>query len=72
MSLFDTIRRRAVADRKNPLRAAWSLGRELVHLAGLGLAGSPTEMSAIVMSAALGFLFDRLPARAASVVLRAD
>jgi len=55
------------------LRAAWSLGRDLVHLAGFALAGSPPQISVIVMSAAVGFLLDLLPARAAGVVpLRLD
>lgn len=73
MSRLDIIRSRAAAARKNPLRAAWSLGRELVNLAGFALAGSPPQISVIVMSAALGFLLDRLPARAAGIVpLRLD
>jgi hypothetical protein len=55
------------------LRAAWNLGRDLVRLAGFALAGSPPQISVIVMSAAVAFLLDRLPARAAGVVpLRLD
>ena len=68
MSRLDTIRSRAAAARRNPLRAAWSLGRDLVHVAGFALAGSPPQISVIVMSAALGFLLDLLPARAAGIV----
>jgi len=70
---LDIIQSRAAAARKNPLRAAWSLGRDLVHLAGFALAGSPPQISVIVMSAAVGFLLDLLPARAAGIVpLRLD
>lgn len=73
MSRLDTIRSRAAAARKNPLRAAWTLGRDMVNLAGFALAGSPPQISVIVMSAALGFLLDLLPARAAGIVpLRLD
>ena len=68
MSRLDTIRSRAAAARKNPLRAAWTLGRDMVNLAGFALAGSPPQISVIVMSAALGFLLDLLPARAAGIV----
>jgi len=68
VSRLDTIRSRAAAARRNPLRAAWSLGRDLVHVAGFALAGSPPQISVIVMSAALGFLLDLLPARAAGIV----
>ena len=68
MSRLDVIRSRAAAARKNPLRAAWSMGRDLVNLAVFALAGSPPQISVIVMSAALGFLLDLLPARAAGIV----
>jgi len=73
MSRLDVIRSRAVAARKNPLRAAWNLGRDLVHMAGFALAGSPPQISVIVMSAAVAFVLDLLPARAAGIVqLRLD
>ena len=68
VSRLDMIRSRAVAARKNPLRAARSLGRDLVNLAVFALAGNPPQISVIVMSAALGFLLDLLPARAAGIV----
>ncbi len=73
MSRLDAIRSRAAAARKNPLRAAWSIGRDLVNLAVFALAGSPPQISVIVMSAAVAFLLDLLPARAAGIVpLRLD
>jgi len=73
VSRLDIIRSRDAAARRNPLRAAWSLGRDMVHVAGFALAGNPPQISVIVMSAALGFLLDLLPARAAGIVpLRLD
>jgi len=73
VSRLDIIGSRTIAARKNPLRAAWSLGRDLVHLAGFALAGSPPQISVIVMSAAVAFVLDLLPARAAGIVqLRLD
>lgn len=73
MSRLDVIRSRAAAARKSPLRAAWSIGRDLVNLAVFALAGSPPQISVIVMSAAVAFLLDLLPARAAGIVpLRLD
>ena len=49
------------------------MGRDLVNLAVFALAGSPPQISVIVMSAAVAFLLDRLPARAAGIVpLRLD
>ncbi len=68
MSRQDIIRSRDAAARKNPLRAAWSLGRDLLHLAGFALAGSPPQISVIVMSAAVAFVLGLLPARAAGIV----
>ena len=49
--------------KRNPLQAAWSMGRNLVDLAACVLAGNPPLLSVIIMSAAVGFLVDRLPAR---------
>jgi len=73
VSFFDIMRSRAVAARKNPLWAAWSLGRDLVNMAVFALAGSPPQISVIVMSVAVGFLLDLLPGRAAGLVpLRLD
>lgn len=51
--------------RKNRLRAAWNLGRDLVRHAVFALASNPPQLSVIVMSAALGLLLDRLPVRPA-------
>ena len=68
MSRLDIIRNRAAAARKNPLRAAWNLGRDLVNMAVFALAGNPPQISLIVMSAAVAFLLDRLPARTAGIV----
>lgn len=68
MSRLEVIRSRAVAAKKNPLRAAWRLGSDLVNLAAFALAGSPPQISVIVMSAAVAFLLDRLPARGAGIV----
>jgi hypothetical protein len=73
VSRLDIIRSRAVAVRKNPLRAARNLGRDLMNLVVFALAGKPPEIWVIVMSAAVGFLVDRLPARATGVIpLRLD
>jgi len=47
----------------NPFRALWSVGRGLVHFVGNAIAGNPPQLSVIVMSAVLGFVLDRLPAR---------
>ena len=68
MSRLDIIRNRAAAARKNPLRAAWNLGRDLVNMAVFALAGNPPQISLIAMSAAVAFLLDRLPARTAGIV----
>ena len=70
MRRLDVIRGRTSAARKSPLRAVWGLGRNLVRAAGLALAGNPPSISLIVMSAALGFVLDLLPARAADIVSR--
>lgn len=73
MSRLDVIRSRRASARKNPLQAVWGLGRDLVHMAVFALAGNPPQISVIVMSAALGFVLDLLPARAAGIVpLRLD
>jgi len=68
VSRLDIMRSRAVAARQNPLRAAWNLGRDLVNMAVFALAGNPPQISLIVMSAAVAFLLDRLPARTAGIV----
>jgi len=73
VSRLDVIRSRRASARKNPLQAVWGLGRDLVHMAVFALAGNPPQISVIVMSAALGFVLDLLPARAAGIVpLRLD
>ena len=51
--------------KKKSLRAAWSVGRNLLDFAAFVLAGSPPQLSVIFMSAALGFLLDRVPTRPA-------
>jgi hypothetical protein len=56
---------------KNPLRAAWNLGRDLVGYAVFALAGNPPQLSVIVTAAALGWLLDLLPTRPGSL-LRLD
>ena len=70
MRRLDVIRRRTSAARENPLQAGWGLGRNLVRAAVIALAGNPPSISLIVISAAVGFLLDVLPARAAGVVSR--
>jgi hypothetical protein len=47
------------------LRAALSLGRDIVNFAAFALADNPPQLSVIIMSAALGFLIDLLPGRPA-------
>jgi len=56
----------------NPLRAAWSMGRNLVDFVACVLAGNPPLLSVIIMSAAVGFLLDRLPVRPAVTSLRLE
>lgn len=51
--------------KKNPLRAAWSVGRDVVNFAACALAGNPPQLSVIVTSAILGFLLGLVPARPA-------
>lgn len=58
--------------KRNPLRMAWSLGRYIVDFAAGLLAGNPPMLSVIIMSVAVGFLLDRLPARAALTSLRLE
>ncbi len=58
--------------KRNPLRAALSMGRNLVNFAALVLAGNPPQLSVIVMSAAVGFLLDLLPARPPLTTLRME
>ena len=48
--------------KRNPLRAAWSMGRDAVNFVACLLAGNPPLLSVIIMSAAVGFLLQRLPA----------
>jgi hypothetical protein len=55
---------------KSPLQVVWGLGRDLAHMVVIALAGNPPSISLIVMSAAVGFLLDVLPARAAGFVSR--
>jgi len=52
-----------VLARRNPLRAAWCLGRDILNVAAVALADSPPQLSVIIVSAALGFLLDLLPGR---------
>jgi len=54
------------------LRAAWCMGRNLVDFVACVLAGNPPLLSVIIMSAAVGFLLDRLPARPAVTSLRLE
>jgi hypothetical protein len=49
--------------RSIPLRAARSWGRKMMNLAAFALAGNPPQLSVLLLSAALGFLLDLLPAR---------
>ena len=70
MTRLDVIRSRRSAARKNPLQAVWGLGRNLARAAVVALAGNPPSISLIVMSAAVGFLLEVLPARAAGIVSR--
>ena len=49
--------------KRNPFRALWSVGRGIVRCVGNAIAGNPPHLSVIVMSAVLGFVLDRLPAR---------
>ena len=58
--------------KRNPLRAAWSLGRDIVNFAASVLAGNPPLLSVLVTSAVLGFLLDRLPVRSAVTTLRLE
>ena len=51
--------------KRNPLRAAWSMGRDAVNFVACLLAGNPPLLSVIIMSAAVGLLLQRLPARPA-------
>lgn len=55
--------RRTLSANKNPLRAAWNLGRDLVGYAVFALAGNPPQLSVIITAAALGWLLDLLPTR---------
>ena len=70
MKRLDVMRRKTTSNRNNPLQAVWGLGRDLVHAAVCALAGNPPSISLIVMSAAVGFLLDVLPARAAGIASR--
>jgi hypothetical protein len=54
-----------VRAKKNPLRGAWNLGRDLVRYTVFALATNPPQLSVIVASAALGFLLDLLRVRPA-------
>jgi len=56
----------------NPLRMAWSLGRYIVDFAAGLLAANPPMLSVIIMSVAVGFLLDRLPARPSLTSLRLE
>jgi len=51
---------------------AWSLGRYIVDFAAGLLAGNPPMLSVIIMSVAVGFLLDRLPARPSLTSLRLE
>jgi hypothetical protein len=53
---------------KNPLRAAWNLGRDLVGYAVFALAGNPPQLSVIITAAALGWLLDLLHTRPAGLL----
>ena len=53
----------------NPFRALWRVGRGIVHFVGNATGGNPPQLSVIVMSAVLGFVLDRLPARPALTTL---
>ena len=70
MRRLDVILREMSSARKNPLQAVWGLGRDLARAAVFALAGNPPSISIIVTSAAVGFLLDLLPARAADIVSR--
>ena len=65
MNRLDVNGGRAVPAKKNPLKAAWSVGRDMANFAACALAGNPPQLSVIVMSAALGFLLGLLPTRPA-------
>jgi len=67
---LDVTLRKTSSARKNPLQAVWGLGRDLARAAVFALAGNPPSISIIVTSAAVGFLLDLLPARAADIVSR--
>jgi hypothetical protein len=56
---------------RNPLRAVWNLGRDLIGYAVFAVAGNPPQLSVIVTAAALGWLLDLFHARPASL-LRLD
>ena len=58
--------------KRNPLQAAWSMGRNLVDFVACVLAGSPPLLSVLIMSAAVGFLVDRLPERPAVTSLHLE
>lgn len=45
------------------------MGRDIVNFAACLLAGNPPLLSVIIVSAAVGFLLDRLPARPAFTTL---
>ncbi len=65
MNRLDINGGRAVRAKKNPLRAAWSVGRDMVNFAACALVGNPPQLSVIVASAALGFLLGLLPTQPA-------
>jgi hypothetical protein len=48
------------------------MGRNLVNFAALVLAGNPPQLSVIIMSAAVGFVLDLLPARPPLTTLRME
>ena len=57
---------------RNLFRTAWGMGRAIVNFVACLLAGNPPLLSVIIMSAAVGFLLDRLPARPAFTTLRPE
>jgi hypothetical protein len=63
---------RTVHVKKNPLRFVSSLGRAVLHFAAVALADSPPQLSVIVMSAVVGFMLNRLPARPALTAMRME
>lgn len=54
---------RTLAANRNPLRAVWNLGRDLVGYVVFALAGNPPQLSVIVTAAALGWLLDLFSTR---------